>query len=111
MKVPFGKYRGRRVKDLPDHYVRWLFSQDWLEEPLRGSIEAEWDYRFHERDNRHPQRLLTGEVQELASEIVDSGFRALAKKFHPDCGGSHETMIKLISAKDVLEAILQGKAA
>lgn len=27
---PFGKYKGRHYKDLPDRYVLWLLEQDWI---------------------------------------------------------------------------------
>ena len=31
-RMPFGKYRGQRLGDVPDSYWRWFLSQDWCDE-------------------------------------------------------------------------------
>jgi uncharacterized protein (DUF3820 family) len=31
-KMPWGKYRGQRLGDVPDHYWRWFLQQDWCDE-------------------------------------------------------------------------------
>jgi len=28
---PFGKFKGKKFRDLPDKYIRWANEQDWLE--------------------------------------------------------------------------------
>jgi uncharacterized protein (DUF3820 family) len=30
--MTFGKYRGQRLGDVPDHYLRWFLNQDWCDE-------------------------------------------------------------------------------
>ena len=30
--MPFGKYRGWRLGDVPDHYLRWFLGQAWCED-------------------------------------------------------------------------------
>lgn len=30
--MPFGKHKGQRLGDVPDHYLRWFLSQDWCDE-------------------------------------------------------------------------------
>jgi len=30
--MPFGKYRGQRLGEVPDHYWRWFLRQDWCDE-------------------------------------------------------------------------------
>jgi uncharacterized protein (DUF3820 family) len=30
--MPFGKYKNRRLGDVPDHYWRWFLNQDWCDE-------------------------------------------------------------------------------
>ncbi len=39
MRMPFGKYRGLDLEDLPDEYLEWLLSID-LREKLRSALEA-----------------------------------------------------------------------
>lgn len=39
-KMPFGKHRGARLKDLPAHYVRWLLNEtDNLDADLRAALQ------------------------------------------------------------------------
>ena len=30
--MPFGKYKGERLGNVPDHYLRWFAGQDWCDE-------------------------------------------------------------------------------
>lgn len=30
-RMPFGKYRGERLGDIPDDYWRWFLRQDWCD--------------------------------------------------------------------------------
>ena len=30
--MAFGKHKGTKLDNLPDHYCRWLLSQDWIKE-------------------------------------------------------------------------------
>ena len=30
--MPFGKYRGQRLGEVPDHYWRWFLQQDWCDQ-------------------------------------------------------------------------------
>jgi hypothetical protein len=45
-------------------------------------------------------------LRPFAAEIVAVGYRALARRAHPDAGGDHETMIRLTDARDALSALL-----
>jgi len=38
--MPFGAHKGRKMKDIPDGYLVWLYSQDWL----KGRFPAVYDY-------------------------------------------------------------------
>jgi hypothetical protein len=40
--------------------------------------------------------------QDLALEFVDVGYKILAKKLHPDAGGTVESMSRLGKARDTL---------
>jgi hypothetical protein len=47
--------------------------------------------------------------RELAEELVDIGYRALATKLHPDRGGSKEAMARLNRVRDDLKQIAQTR--
>jgi hypothetical protein len=40
-RMPFGKYRGISLIDLPTRYVRWLGAQPWVRDPLRAALNRE----------------------------------------------------------------------
>lgn len=43
--MPFGKFKGHPLADLPDWYIDWLLEQDFVTEPLRADIEKEAETR------------------------------------------------------------------
>jgi hypothetical protein len=47
--------------------------------------------------------------RELAEELVDLGYRALATKLHPDRGGTQNAMVRLNRVRDELKAIAQQR--
>lgn len=36
--LPFGKYKGQRINEIPIDYLKWLLKQDWLKYDLRKRI-------------------------------------------------------------------------
>lgn len=52
-KMPFGKYRGRDVEDVPSGYLKWCLEQEWFVEGefvgeyvgLAKAVETEYEYR------------------------------------------------------------------
>ena len=52
--MPFGRYRGLAVRDLPDDYLGWLHSLDNLHGRLRNAVQTEWQYRQWEAESRRP---------------------------------------------------------
>ena len=50
MEMPFGKFRGYDVKDLPDFYLAWLVSLDDLRANLADAVEEEWRHRHYHPD-------------------------------------------------------------
>jgi hypothetical protein len=55
-----------------------------------------------------PGRIPAIVDRETALEIVEAGRRALARKHHPDAGGSNELMAKINSISDWLEDYLKS---
>jgi len=47
-RIPFGKYSGWAIDEIPKSYLRWLAGQDWFEEKypdLLEAVEAEIEWR------------------------------------------------------------------
>jgi hypothetical protein len=103
--MPFGKYRGQPLDELPDGYVHWLYGLDNLREPLRSAIEREWRDRFGE-----PAEALPDAAVPVAEAIITGGFRLLARQHHPDHGGEHGTMVLLNQAVDWLRQVVRPRA-
>lgn len=47
--------------------------------------------------------------REMALELIDVGFKALATRLHPDRGGSKEAMTRLNRVRDELKAVAQTR--
>jgi hypothetical protein len=62
----------------------------------RAAAAQRWAAEAAERERR------IQEQQKLREEIVRTGHKLLAKKHHPDAGGSTEHMVKLNRARDSL---------
>lgn len=94
--MPFGKYKGRLLRDLPDWYLDWLCALDDLRNPLKDALEKESARRATEA-RQHDQRIErlpdTCPDPQIADQIVNAGLRTLARRHHPDAGGDHSRMV------------------
>lgn len=97
--MPFGKYRGSPLRDVPNNYLRWVVMI--AQEPLRSAVELELATR---RDPTSPDPV-------LVTVIINSGFRQLALQHHPDQGGDLKTMQTLNSTVTWLRRQVQGVLA
>ena len=79
MRMPFGKYRGYQVGKLPTDYLNWL----WENVDLRGALY----YEVKEALQRVETPAASYEGNE---DLVHRVYRALARKWHPDRGGSDD---------------------
>ncbi len=83
-RMPFGRYRGVLLQDLPDSYLAWLRSLPDLRTPLRMLVETEWRRRFEPRSRPERRKVgMSSDEAEMAKEIISAGYRSLTKKFHP----------------------------
>jgi hypothetical protein len=95
MRMPFGKYKGTNVAELPDDYLEWLHGLDDLRGRLRRAVDAEWNYRCATEPCATAPDLDT-EDRALLAELIRAGYRNLAQKYHPDHhGGDADTMRRL----------------
>jgi hypothetical protein len=86
MRMPFGQHKGLPLEQLPNDYLDWLVSLQNLRKKLRVGVDAELERRLFLQD--HPGCI----NPRLVDEIVGAGLRSLARKYHPDSGGSTERM-------------------
>lgn len=93
--MPFGQHKGKPLSELPENYFFWLLSIV-LREPLLSAVKEEADRRHHAAI----AKVKFDAVWALA--IVAAGVKVLARKHHPDVGGSNETMALINHAADWL---------
>jgi hypothetical protein len=80
--MPFGKFKGRDLRHVPDDYLEWLHFEIDLREPLKSAVRRELAAR--EGLDYTPAATNGGRVKQIYYE--------LALKWHPDKGGSTEAM-------------------
>lgn len=80
--MPFGKYKGTPVEDLPADYLTWLWENVDLREPLRTVVENALSRQWSSPP-ASPQ-VTRGDLKAI--------YRRMACKWHPDHGGSSDAM-------------------
>ncbi|NMC22092.1 MAG: hypothetical protein GYA33_16925 [Thermogutta sp.] len=122
MRMPFGRYRGLPLSSVPESYLCWLLDNADLSPTLERAVSE----RLGIEDLKRERRQLEAECQALAYErarlaagkanvrpkiddaLIGRWYRELAKRFHPDHGGSHEGMKAVNEARDLLLEIVNG---
>jgi len=109
--LPFGKYKGRLVREVPTSYLEWATETVTLPPGLREAIREELERRRrHSRANGRASPLaLAVPDPEVALEVITAGKRALALKYHPDRGGQTERMRKVLEAAEALTRLVGGR--
>lgn len=102
--MPFGRYRGTALTNVPVDYLQWLTTLQNLRQPLRNAVEAELLARAARQSPPPPPPRNRCPNPDVAYEIVSTGLRYLARKHHPDVGGTHDTMVALNNCADWLKA-------
>jgi hypothetical protein len=101
--MPFGRFKGHDVYELPTDYLLWLTGIE-LRDRLRAEVEDALRFRLHERkhaDTSAPRVAIGPAIYidpadvPAIRELIDRGFRAAARVHHPDAGGDAEKMRQL----------------
>ena len=96
MILPFGKYRGRLIEDVPSSYLCWLLDNVHdLNSHLRTCIKLELAnrYRLPQPPPPPPPPPPPCRRCEQLQLRWRNMYRRLVLLLHPDRGGSHEAMI------------------
>jgi hypothetical protein len=107
--MPFGKYQGRELDDVPQDYLLWVLENCKKINPyLRRAILDELGIEeSRPASGPQPPDGAGGSPggKELA-DIVRGWFRQLCLDYHPDRGGSHEAMVAINEAHGRLRQAL-----
>lgn len=97
MKMPFGKYRGVELRELPDDYLQWLYSEFDLKGRLKSAVYQEYKIRS--------SRITFDELNTLDGGKIKKIYYRLAMQYHPDkCGGNGDIMKGINLFYDELKA-------
>ena len=94
MILSFGKHAGKELSDVPRDYLEWMVSK----------CKTDLATYQGELDRRDSQEAAT---QTDLERLVQAGYRELAKKAHPDAGGSKESFLALQGAYEQLKVVLR----
>lgn len=103
MQMPFGLHKGKLLEDIPLDYLKWISQNLALSPSLGPFVRRE----LERRGMIEGGSLRNEATRTMAFAIIQSGFRSLAKKLHPDVGGSDKEMRLLQTARLELEKIME----
>jgi hypothetical protein len=129
-KMPFGKYRGKRLQSIPTEYLVWLRDEN---ENLDAALRKEVLHELGRRDDVppaadeppppvEPKKAKAAAKAEKEEETVPVRnvspmgqslggsirmmYRSLAMKYHPDRGGSPDAMLALNELHDQVQELI-----
>lgn len=114
-EMPFGKFRGSLLREIPLDYLEWLSEHVDLREPLKSAVAwvIEWHYEestraWNEYRQSKQQTRQESRQQSALTLNVDDWYRRLSIEFHPDRrGGSNEGMKAVQRGRELLKEMLR----
>jgi hypothetical protein len=102
--MPFGKYQGEDLSQIPTHYLEWLRDnvelRSWLDRQVREEMARR---RWQSAPPRRQE--VNGDRKEL-DDVVKTWYRRLCMRWHPDRGGSDQAMQAVNDAHVLLRELL-----
>lgn len=123
MVMPFGRHKGEDLADIDPSYLTWVLSNIDVKEPLKQEIidtleeqgiivtpDMMFDSGTQQKgkfDNSSFKTAVSylnpnSDMKKILRELIDLGYKGVAKRVHPDKGGSKEDMQALNDVKDWL---------
>ncbi len=103
--MPFGKYKGWLIEDLPQGYLEWLVDNVDLRPQLASQVRRELQLRL---ESVHEHQGYTTQGKDLGP-LVTRWYGQLSRRFHPDRGGSDQAMAAVNEARALLVGLLQAE--
>jgi hypothetical protein len=94
LKFAYGKYKDTLVSEVPSDYLLYFRYEN-------KKFLKEYDRVLRERGDL-PLTTLS-----RIGELVTAGQQALAKKYHPECGGTQQEMNEVDAAADAIFEIME----
>lgn len=95
--MPFGKYKGMHVDEIPVEYLHWLWNNVSLFDPLKSVVH----YLLFGFDM--PTVNTVNDIPE--TDEISRIYKQLAMKWHPDRGGTKEAMQAINEFREMLKDI------
>jgi len=101
-EMPFGKFRGQKLTDIPSSYLAWLIREcRGLDDELRAEVLAVLRKRGVDASGPECRAAVSWEP------LVKTWYARLSLQFHPDRGGNHQAMVAINAARELLVALLR----
>jgi hypothetical protein len=94
-RLRFGKYKGESISSVPSEYLQFLI------ESATTTIEECKEELTH-------REAAAEATLPWVSRVVETGYRELARRHHPDAGGNTEEMRELNAAVEALRDLVRG---
>jgi hypothetical protein len=102
MRMPWGKYRGEDLAEVPSSYLAWVVEECDLRPALETAVRAELADRFGRPCPACLARALRSQGPALTLDLIAGWYRQLALRHHPDRGGLPGAMVGINAAHDLL---------
>jgi uncharacterized protein (DUF3820 family) len=109
--IPFGKYRGKSLREVPAGYLWWISEETEIANRDPGLYWALLEELKGRLINANPSFARSfSQGMDLAG-VIQMWYRTMVMECHPDRGGSCEAMKAVANGKKLLEKLLKEAGA